>query len=43
VYLVGRRKRTLEEAGVIAPLFEEDGQRVYRITRPDALEGCRRR
>jgi hypothetical protein len=43
VYLVGRRKRNLEEAGVIVPLFEESGQRVYRINRPDAVEDCRRR
>jgi hypothetical protein len=42
VYLVGRRKRNLENAGVIEPLFQESGQRVYRVNRPEALEGCRR-
>jgi hypothetical protein len=43
VYLVGRRRRTLEEAGVIELLFQERGERVYRIRRPDDLEGCRHR
>ena len=39
-YVTGRRKRTLEEAGVLEPFFEEAGQRVYRITGFAPRRGC---
>jgi hypothetical protein len=31
VYVEGRRRRTLEAAGVLVPLFDEEGEHVYRI------------
>ena len=35
VYLTGRRRRPVEEAGVLEVLFREGNQRVYRIVVPD--------
>jgi hypothetical protein len=43
VYTSGRRRRRLEAAGVLEPLFAEGGQRVYRIVGAASAPGCRPR
>jgi hypothetical protein len=42
VYVSGRRRRTLEAAGVLDPVFAEGGERVYRIVgvAPAPAPGC---
>lgn len=40
VYLPGRERRELEEGGVLAPVFEEEGERVYRIAPLAPRHGC---
>jgi hypothetical protein len=40
VYVSGRRRRALEEAGVLDPLFVEGGERVYRIVGVPPTPGC---
>lgn len=39
VYLTGRQRVDFEPRGVLQPLFERDGERVYRIV-PPAAAGC---
>jgi hypothetical protein len=43
VYVQGRRRSTLEAAGVLVPLFEEGGEHVYRIAGVAPASGCRAR
>jgi len=40
VYLPGRERREMEETGVLVPVFDEDGERVYRVEALPPRSGC---